>query len=1028
MADETRKTQYLFEFAAAGVEATGQQFRSAIAQIDAYEKQLRDKMTRIDQILSKGTGGGAAPTVAIPPVDVSSIREAEQAILQAEQASSRLSSTLATAAGSQGQLKSVFTETRDGVKRVEETTVALGDQADTVVKSKEMWDAYGASLGTMTTTTRTLPGGIKETTVAIEGLNQQMRGGATFSEQFVRHLKWISQGIILWAGIGAVTDAIREWWTVQSDLNQSLAEFEMRTQASPAQLEQFRQGILSASSATGVAPGALAAVAPVAPDDTTLRYAAELQRVAGGDMQNQMQWLIAQQRQFGQAGEETVNILNAMASGWRLTTLPMSEFITMLRDAAPLSKEFNLSMEEMYSMFGALQAVTGAEGKELDYLVRNMSKLYDPQIQQDLGIQTTRVLPGGEVERRNIISVLDEVNQKIKDGEITVEEFAALFGATGRGQRQQIQRVMLAWDTFIQSMTNSMDTPAQWSNMFDTAMDTSTAKVDSLKSAWDRFLLALGDTEAVTKATSRMAYDLDKFAQALEGEIPWSEAIFSGYHYKQEQGGVGQFPTGDQWWLQGQQQPTGVLAPRGGYDPAEDDFEGVRELPSWPTQAMIPEGVDFSDVVRGMNEWVAAFSALGPEFENWINASMQSVLVYDENTRHLQMMNVFLPALQRAIAENTQAQKEKELQPGLRNVDLDLSQQGGLLQEWVNYYTNFLNQMGYPQEQQPQLVLGANDTFLRLWASNEALMLAIRALTEATEDQTDILSGMWNVPEGATMWVPIQSLFYSRQPGGGGGLPGGFPTPPPTLPEEQPDWMSLPGAVDSMTVNSMTVTNMEGITVDVDGDDQSEAISQMTEQQRILAEAIAAFREGNIDEGVPEPDWDRWAQALSNAITSFRERSGGVGAPEPPWSSMDLSQLIEQISITPSEIKASTLEIQSPLTEMTTPNVRATAAYSSVTSPTASMTAATVTLITPDLEGLPNIDTSSMEAALQTMEGTLQLILNSLQTMNVPVSQAPYVPENTPMVTSPTPNQVSRFVAEKEFWDFTNYSRMRSAF
>jgi len=308
-------------------------------------------------------------------------------------------------------------------------------------------------------------------------------------------------------------------------------------------------------------------------------------------------------------------------------------------------------------------------------------------------------------------------------------------------------------------------------------------------------------------------------------------------------------------------------------------------------------------------------------------------------------------------------------------------------------------------------------------------------LTEATEDQTDILSGMWNVPEGATMWVPIQSLFYSRQPGGGGGLPGEFPMPPTTLPEEQPGWMSLPGGVDSMSVNTMTVTNMEGITVDINNqtgtEEQAEVVRQMTEQQRILSEAIAAFRENAGGVGMPEPDWNQWAQALSDAITSFRDRSGGVGMPEPNWANMDLSQLIDQISIAPSEIKASTLEIQSPTAELTTPSLQSTSAYASVTAPTSTMTAGIVTLITPALEGLPEMDLSGIESALQVIEATLQTIQVSLQSNQTPVSQVPSVPgamTDYPTITSPTPRQVSKFVQEKRYWDFTNRARIRGAF
>ena len=191
----------------------------------------------------------------------------------------------------------------------------------------------------------------------------------------------------------------------------------------------------------------------------------------------------------------------------------------MLRDAAPLAQEFNLSMEETYSMFVALQQVTGAEGKELDYLVRNMAKLYEPGVQRELGIQTTVLMPDGNIIRKNLIAVLDEMNTKIKEGEISIEEFAALFGATGRGQRQQIQRVMLAWDTFMGAMGQSMNTPAEWSSFFETQMDTAVAATDSLKAAWERLMMSVGDTDAFTGAIGTMTAGLELLEAVISGKI-----------------------------------------------------------------------------------------------------------------------------------------------------------------------------------------------------------------------------------------------------------------------------------------------------------------------------------------------------------------------------------------------------------------------------------------------------------------------------------------------------------------------------
>lgn len=981
---------------------------------------------------------------------------------------------------------SSFTEMRDGKLRVEETTTALNDQANTIVRTKNAWDANDQHLGKYTTTVKTLADGSKETTVAIDGMSKAMAGGATYSEQMIRHLKWITQGILLWGAINVVSGAVSQWTTAQKELNQALAEFEMRTGATGPQLEAFQQGIMDASAATGVSPVKLAQVAPVAPDDATMRYAAELQRVAGGDMQNQMQWLIAAQRQFGMEGENTVQILNAMASGWRLTTLPMSEFITMLKNAAPLANDFNLSMQEMYSFMGSLQAATGAEGQQLELLARNMTRLYEPDVQQMFGkssVQTTRVLPSGDVERRNLVAVLDEYNEKIKTGEITLQQFSALFGAVGRGQRQQAVAMMQGWDSFMSDMESSMSVPAMWSDMHGTAMDTASAKTDALKSAWERMLLSIGDTSGFQEFLENLTSTLDLANALISGNMEsWSKTWTLDFDIDNILSALTRLPAmipmalaagmknagfslgemlgasiGDaisitvpQWlndisaklmnspvikFLMKAQEfeasnvlPTATRKAQGEWtDPRtaaregsgqpykvpDKEFEGTGQLPRFPSQAMIPQGVDFSAVVKSMDQWVAAFSALGPEFANWVNANMEMVMIYDENTRHLQMMNVFLPALQRAISENTQAQKTKDLQPGLRNVDLNLAEQGGMLTQWVQYYTQFLNKMGFPQESQPQLVMGQDDTFLRLWASNEALMLAIRALTEATEDQTDILSGMWNVPEGATMMVPIQSLFYSRKPGGDTPV-GGLGPPPTTMPPQQTDWMKLPGAIDNMAVGNMTVTNLAGIDVTIPE-------GGTTALQETMIGAMAAFA-ASVRESL----------VVGKATASVGAK-GGTGE----WGSPDTvaAAIGGAIQINLDSIQATGgMEVSTPVLEAITPSMKATSMATDILTSVASLIAGSVNIMAGSITGLPTFDVTGMESVLQTMAGTLLLILSSLQSQQ----SAPYyppgydggAPTGAPTDSAggaPTPDQVRRFTGESSWWNFTNLSRMRSS-
>lgn len=979
-------------------------------------------------------------------------------------------------------------ETRDGKMMVQETTKALNDQEQTVIRTKEAWDANGVALGKHTTTTKTLADGTKSTTVAIEGMSNAMKGGATYSEQFIRHLKWISQGIVLWAGINAVTNALGDWWRVQKELNQSLAEFEMRTAASPAQLEEYRAGIMSASQATGVSPVKLAQVAPYAAEPETLEFAGQLQRVAGGDIQNQMQWLVAQQRQFNVAASDTSQILSAMASGWRLTTLPMSQFLTMLRDAAPLAQEFNLSMEETYSMFGALQQVTGAEGKELDYLVRNMAKLYEPGVQRELGIQTTVLMPDGNIIRKNLIAVLDEMNTKIKEGEISIEEFAALFGATGRGQRQQIQRVMLAWDTFMGAMGQSMNTPAEWSSFFETQMDTAVAATDSLKAAWERLMMSVGDTDAFTGAIGTMTAGLELLEAVISGKIDeWAKLWDVEFEIPIALHMVLPFKAGEigkdignaigegmnislppwlqkindqleampfiQWVmkLKGIELPdVGIGAPtfsrkeestwtdfrtearEGGgprlpaqsYEPSSELPPGPMPLDRWPSMTTVPLKVDFGDVMADMDQWVRAFSALGPEFAAWVAANQELVTVYDENTGVLRTMTVFLPALQRAISENTDAVKESSaIQPGLRTVDMNLNEQGGMLQQWIQYYTQYLDAMGFPQESKPQLIVGEDDTFLRIWASNEALMLALRALTEATEEQTDALTGMWNVPEGATMWVPIQSLFYSRKPGGdeGGAVP--FLPPPTEIPEKQPDWMDLPGAVDQMNVNTLSVMNAEGLfpipempeveppEPQLIPDEVWEAIAQLLTVEKPTELPAAAAQVGALI-GEVTAEIGRQFEIYLPIITKDQETY------LPTITKDDQTTAVAPTNLVIDEVQASTLEIQSPVTDVISPNIDATAA-----SMTSMISSATMTAGLIDLSGIvTGLDFSDMTSWLAMIYDAIVNLTISIPPAAPPA--APYTP--TDQTITIDGEVLGRVTAAKQYDSLVSHTRQRA--
>jgi hypothetical protein len=345
-------TTYLYQFVAQD-DAT-KKFREYLANLRQYESEMRTTMSQMDRVMS-GAGGLPSGTQAISrtwkdgKLAASDFRKELQGVdsglIQTQrqydnfgQAINRTTTASFTnadgvremyrvintdATPGKMQLRSYNEQVRDGSTYSKEWTVHFNDQLKSVARGKEVYDKSGQSLGKFATVSYQAEGGLRVTKVAIDDLNKVMNQGSLLGERFVRHLTWIGQGIVVWAGINAVGSAIRGWYEAQVDLNTALADFEVRTGAIGSQLSAYKAGILEASTTTGLPLGEVAAVAPFAPDASTLKFAAELNRVAGGNLQNQMQWLVAQQRQFNVEGENTSRILDAVAAGYSLVTLPM---------------------------------------------------------------------------------------------------------------------------------------------------------------------------------------------------------------------------------------------------------------------------------------------------------------------------------------------------------------------------------------------------------------------------------------------------------------------------------------------------------------------------------------------------------------------------------------------------------------------------------------------------------------------------------------------------------------------------------
>lgn len=135
-----------------------------------------------------------------------------------------------------------------------------------------------------------------------------------------------------------------------------------------------------------------------------------------------------------------------------------------------------------------------------------------------------------------------------------------------------------------------------------------------------------------------------------------------------------------------------------------------------------------------------------------------------------------------AASFNQMLQKEEELKKKLedtfniqRQPDLDISK-WGQFQELNNYWTKYLAQArGYdtaeqyqkakPEDFQEFNFILKDNKFQKITSTAEAIQFVLQDILDTEKKQ---LEGQWNIPEGATFWVPLTSLFNN----GNKNLPG----------------------------------------------------------------------------------------------------------------------------------------------------------------------------------------------------------------------------------------------------------------
>lgn len=190
-------------------------------------------------------------------------------------------------------------------------------------------------------------------------------------------------------------------------------------------------------------------------------------------------------------------------------------------------------------------------------------------------------------------------------------------------------------------------------------------------------------------------------------------------------------------------------------------IEQAREMQEMAMQELgIPD-----EVLNSIDRWAYHFKNAGDEAYGWMEGLSQQFV--DNAIQDLE-------ELKSAQDDTFNVRRLKDVDPS------KMGEIAAANRYWIEYLSRLKGMTAQQyldvEGQQFNLILGEGNVLQQLYSTNEAMLFALQDIKEIEEKQ---LEGMWNIPSGATFWVPLTSLFYQQGEGGG------FPELPELLPPTQ---------------------------------------------------------------------------------------------------------------------------------------------------------------------------------------------------------------------------------------------------
>lgn len=187
---------------------------------------------------------------------------------------------------------------------------------------------------------------------------------------------------------------------------------------------------------------------------------------------------------FGMSAKETARVSDVLSSVASTTATNVSEIYAALVNVAPASTALGISLEETAAAVGAL-AQRGVKAEQAGTALRTaLTKMIDPKIvakMKEMGVAVDEQV----VKEEGLIGVL----KRFKEANLETADLVTIFSQRGAiGVRQLID----AYDDLELELEITRNAAGTTMRMFEQGVGTTRAAIDTLKSAYEGFLISLG--------------------------------------------------------------------------------------------------------------------------------------------------------------------------------------------------------------------------------------------------------------------------------------------------------------------------------------------------------------------------------------------------------------------------------------------------------------------------------------------------------------------------------------------------------